>query len=45
MELVLITATAVVLGAYAHANPARATGPLDTYTSWLLRQQKPSLHR
>ncbi len=44
MELVLAAAAAVALSAYARLHPV-ASGPLDTYTTWLLRQQKPALHR
>ena len=45
MELVLLAAAAVALGIHVHRNPVRQAGPLDTYTAWLLRQQKPALHR
>jgi hypothetical protein len=45
MELVLIATAAVALGVHAHRHPVRSTGPLDTYTAWLLRQRKPALHR
>lgn len=45
MHLVLIAATAVALGVHARRNPGRSTGPVDTYTAWLLRQRKPALHR
>jgi len=45
MQLVLLAVAAVVLGTYAHQNPARSAGPLDPYTAWMIRQQKPALHR
>ena len=48
MELVLIAVivlAAVALAVYAHHNPPRWIGPVDAYTAWLLRQQKPALHR
>ncbi len=45
MTLVLLAAAAAALAAYAHQHPANSFGPLDPYTGWLLRQQKPSLHR
>ena len=45
MELVLLAAAAVALGLYAHRHQPPALGPLDAYSSWLLRQQKPALHR
>lgn len=45
MELVLLAAGAVALGIHAHRHPARSAGPLDPYTAWLIRQQKPALHR
>ena len=45
MELVLIAAAAAALAVYARQHPVRSAGPLDPYTAWLLRQQKPALHR
>jgi hypothetical protein len=45
MELVLLAAAAAALAVFAHQHPARSVGPLDDYTAWLVRQQKPSLHR
>ena len=45
MYLVLIAAAAVALGAHAHQHPARPSGPAGPYTTWLLRQQGPALHR
>ncbi|WP_162529635.1 hypothetical protein [Nocardioides caldifontis] len=45
MELVILAAAAVALGIHAYRNPVRANGPVDAYTAWLLRQQKPALHR
>ena len=45
MELVLVAAAAAALGTLAHQKPLRSVGPLDPYTAWLLRQQKPALHR
>ena len=45
MELVILAAAAVALGTYAHKNPPHPVGSLDVYTAWLLRQQKPALHR
>jgi hypothetical protein len=44
MELVLLAAAAA-LGIHVYRNPLRSAGPLDPYTAWLLRQQKPALHR
>jgi hypothetical protein len=45
MELVLLVAAATALALYAHQHPPRSGGPLDPYTAWLIRQQKPALHR
>ena len=45
MELVLVAVAAAALAAVAHANPPRPVGPADAYTAWLIRQQKPALHR
>ena len=45
MELVLLVAAALAVGAYARQHPVPAAGPLDSYTHWLIRQQKPALHR
>ena len=45
MELVLLAAGVAVLTGYAHQHPAPSSTPLDTYTGWLVRRQKPSLHR
>ena len=45
MELALFAAAAVVLTVEARRHPARPTAPADSYTAWLLRQQKPALHR
>ncbi len=45
MELVLLAAGVAALTAYAHRHPAPSYAPLDTYTGWLVRRQKPSLHR
>jgi hypothetical protein len=45
MELVILAAAAVALGVHVHRNPVRSAGPVDAYTAWLVRQQKPALHR
>ena len=45
MELVLLAVAGAALATYAHQHPARSSAPLDAYTGWLLRRQKPSLHR
>ena len=44
MELVLIAVAAVALGVVSHRT-ARTPGPLDDYSSWFIRQEKPALHR
>jgi hypothetical protein len=45
MELVLVATGVAALAAYAHQHPARSFAPLDPYTGWLVKRQKPSLHR
>ena len=45
MELVILAAAAVALAVHVHRNPVRSVGPHDIYTAWLVRQQKPALHR
>jgi hypothetical protein len=45
MELAILAAAAVALGIHVRKNPPHPVGPVDVYTAWLLRQQKPALHR
>lgn len=45
MEIILLAATAAAVALYAQQHPPRLAGPLDPYTAWLIRQQKPALHR
>ena len=46
MEIVLFAAGALAaLSGFAHHNPPRSSGAVDPYTAWLLRHEKPALHR
>jgi len=45
MELVILAAAAVARGIQVRKNPPHPVGSVDAYTAWLVRQQKPALHR